>query len=60
VWWEDAETLAAWANDARHRVAQRTGRNQWYEYYKMDVAQIVRASNFERPEVAPAGLTESE
>jgi heme-degrading monooxygenase HmoA len=52
VWWKDAETLAAWASDARHRVAQRTGREKWYDYYKMDVAQIVRVSNFERSESA--------
>jgi heme-degrading monooxygenase HmoA len=44
VWWENAETLEAWANDARHRAAQRAGRDEWYAYYKMDVAQIVRVS----------------
>jgi len=49
VWWQDEATLRAWASDARHRVAQSTGRQKWYEYYKMDVAQIVRVSNFERP-----------
>jgi heme-degrading monooxygenase HmoA len=48
VWWQDAETLRAWATDARHRVAQAAGRQKWYEYYKMDVAQIVRVRNFER------------
>ncbi len=49
VWWQDEETLRVWATDARHQVAQSTGRRTWYEYYKMDVAQIVRVSNFERP-----------
>jgi heme-degrading monooxygenase HmoA len=48
VWWQDAETLQAWAADARHRVAQATGRERWYEYYKMDVAEITRVSHFER------------
>lgn len=48
VWWQDEATLRAWATDARHRVAQQTGRDRWYRYYKMDVAQIVRVSNFER------------
>jgi heme-degrading monooxygenase HmoA len=52
VWWKDAETLAAWASDARHRVAQQTGREKWYDYYKLDVAQIVRVSNFERSKSA--------
>jgi heme-degrading monooxygenase HmoA len=48
VWWQDAETLQVWATDARHRLAQATGRERWYEYYKMDVAEITRVSSFER------------
>ena len=48
VWWQDAETLAAWAGDLRHRAAQNEGREKWYDYYKMDVAEIVRVSNFDR------------
>lgn len=49
VWWQDAETLRAWATDAKHRAAQQLGRERWYEYYKMDVAEIVRSSNFVSP-----------
>jgi heme-degrading monooxygenase HmoA len=48
VWWQDAKTLEAWANDVTHRAAQAMGRDKWYTYYKMDVAEIVRVSNFER------------
>jgi len=48
VWWQDEETLKAWASDSKHRAAQHAGRERWYEYYKMDVAKIVRVSNFER------------
>ena len=58
VWWQDEQTLKVWATDAKHRVAQQLGRDRWYEYYKMDVAEIVRVSNFERPaeaRLAPAG-----
>ena len=49
VWWQDEETLRAWREQARHRVAQRTGRERWYEYYKMDVAEVIRTNNFDRP-----------
>ena len=49
VWWEDEETLRAWATDVRHRAAQHAGRARWYEYYRMDVAEIVRTSHFDRP-----------
>ena len=52
VWWRDEESLRVWATDARHRVAQQTGRQKWYEYYKMDIAEIVRVRNFERQPTA--------
>ena len=48
VWWKDAETLQAWAADPRHRAAQAKGRESWYEYYNMDVAEITRVSEFTR------------
>ena len=48
VWWEDAETLKQWREQERHRVAQHQGRQQWYEYYKMEVAEVTRTSTFER------------
>jgi heme-degrading monooxygenase HmoA len=48
VWWQDEETLRGWREQARHRVAQRTGRDQWYQYYKLDVATVVRSKEFDR------------
>jgi heme-degrading monooxygenase HmoA len=49
VWWKDEETLKGWREQVRHRMAQRFGREKWYEYYKIDVAQVVRQNAFERP-----------
>jgi heme-degrading monooxygenase HmoA len=54
VWWENAETLEQWRRDLKHMAAKRTGRERWYEYYKMDVAEVVRTSNFERENAAAA------
>ena len=48
VWWKDRETLEEWRTDARHMAAQNTGRERWYEYYKMEVAEVFRESKFER------------
>jgi len=48
VWWKDAETLRSWREDAPHDSAQRKGRELWYEWYEMDVAEIVRESRFTR------------
>ena len=48
VWWKDAETLRAWRELPVHREAQRTGRAKWYEFYQMEVAEVVRESGFQR------------
>jgi heme-degrading monooxygenase HmoA len=50
IWWKDLETLAAWRNHPRHRVAQKTGRERWYENYNIEIAEVIRGGGFERPE----------
>ena len=57
VWWQDEDTLAVWREAARHRLAQRLGRERWYEYYKIDVAHVVRRNEFVRPVAPPAAGT---
>ncbi len=48
VWWKDKESLREWRELARHREAQNTGREKWYQYYEMEVATVERTSSFER------------
>ena len=48
VWWRDAASLERWRDHPRHRVAQATGRARWYEYYDMEVAEVLRESHFRR------------
>ena len=48
VWWKDRETLEDWRTDMRHMAAKQTGRERWYEYYKMEVAEVFHESGFER------------
>jgi heme-degrading monooxygenase HmoA len=48
VWWQDHETMAAWRNHPRHRIAQQNGRSKWYESYNIEVADVVRQNSFER------------
>ena len=48
VWWRDEASLNKWRNLMRHREAQNTGRQKWYEYYDMDVAAIIRSRSFLR------------
>ena len=52
VRWADAETLSQWAADAKHVAAKNLGRAKWYEYYNLEIAEVVRMSDFRR-EPAP-------
>lgn len=49
--WKDEETLEAWRQHARHRVAQKLGRDRWYASYHLEVAELVRESRFEKASV---------
>jgi heme-degrading monooxygenase HmoA len=48
VWWRDAESLKVWKNNVHHLQAQRMGREKWYEYYKIEVAEVMRLGRFDR------------
>lgn len=48
VWWKGKESLRAWRELPRYREAQGTGREKWYEYYKMEVATVERVAEFVR------------
>jgi heme-degrading monooxygenase HmoA len=50
VWWRDRESLRTWQEDLQHVKAKQAGRKHWYEYYKMEVAEVFRQSAFEREE----------
>jgi len=48
VWWQDEATLKGWRENVRHRLAQRLGREQWYDYYRIEVAEVVRSNAYDR------------
>ncbi|HVP61286.1 MAG TPA: antibiotic biosynthesis monooxygenase [Myxococcaceae bacterium] len=48
VWFRDQESLRSWKMHPRHLEAQRRGRERWYDFYEMDVAEVVRSSRFLR------------
>jgi len=50
VWFRDQESLRSWKMLPRHLEAQRRGRERWYEFYEMEVAEVVRTSRFRRGE----------
>ena len=42
-YWASEEAIAAWKANARHRVAQSSGQQKWYEHFETRVARVERA-----------------
>jgi heme-degrading monooxygenase HmoA len=45
-YWASLEAIAAWKAESEHRVAQATGRSQWYESFTVRVCRVERDYNF--------------
>jgi heme-degrading monooxygenase HmoA len=43
-YWASLEAIAAWRAHAEHRVAQQTGRKQWYAHFETRIARVERSS----------------
>jgi heme-degrading monooxygenase HmoA len=41
-YWPDEASIRAWKAHADHLLAQRLGRERWYESYRVQIAQITR------------------
>jgi len=41
-YWETEAQIEAWKRDPEHLAAQEAGKSGWYEWYKVQVAEIVR------------------
>lgn len=46
--WQDRETLAQWRKHPRHLIAQQQGRAKWYQYFRIEVAEVIRQSSYDR------------
>ncbi len=49
-YWETLEHIAAWKAQAEHDMAQKMGREQWYQAYHLRIAKVERAYGFSRPD----------
>jgi heme-degrading monooxygenase HmoA len=49
-YWRSEDDAAAWKRVAEHAEAQRTGRERWYDAYRVHVATVTRTYGFERPD----------
>lgn len=43
-YWTSPEAIGAWRRHAEHRIAQETGRRQWYAHFETRVARVERAN----------------
>lgn len=41
-YWDSREAIERWKADVEHREAQRRGRNDWYERYRVRVCRVER------------------
>jgi heme-degrading monooxygenase HmoA len=42
-YWASLDAIAAWRSHAEHRIAQESGKTQWYEHYELRIACVERA-----------------
>lgn len=42
-YWRDEAAILAWKRQAEHRLAQQTGRRDWYAHYEIRIARVGRA-----------------
>ena len=52
-YWESLEAIAAWKDQADHRVAREMGRSAWYAEYKLRICRVEREYAFRRPDYDP-------
>lgn len=45
-YWQSLEAIAAWKQNVEHLVAQRLGREQWYERFALRVCRVERETIF--------------
>mgnify|MGYP003531073008 FL=1 len=42
-YWSDVDAIKQWRAHAEHRIAQETGKAQWYQHFEVRIARVERA-----------------
>lgn len=50
-YWESLDAIKNWKANAEHLVAQRLGREKWYQSFKTRICKVEREYGFERKEM---------
>ena len=45
-YWETLENINNWKANTKHLIAQRTGREQWYDWYRVRICKVEREYEF--------------
>jgi heme-degrading monooxygenase HmoA len=45
-YWESLEAIKKWKENTDHLVAQKQGREKWYEHYKVRICKVERDYDF--------------
>ncbi|MEW9900066.1 antibiotic biosynthesis monooxygenase [Chitinivorax sp. PXF-14] len=48
-YWQDEQSIVAWKGNVEHQLAQKLGRERWYEYFSVRVARVERSYDFPFP-----------
>jgi heme-degrading monooxygenase HmoA len=57
-YWASEAAIAAWREQAEHRLTQAMGRAKWYEYFTLRVCRVERAYGFEAGKSASPGSSD--
>jgi len=44
-YWSSVESIAQWKANKAHKVIQTRGKNEWYDWYQLQVCEIVRSND---------------
>ena len=47
-YWQDEASAAAWRAHARHSEVRKEGRERWYDHYRLVVAEVIRAYDWQK------------
>ena len=47
-YWRDQASIKAWKALAEHLIAQKSGRERWYQWYNLRIAKVERGYSFKK------------
>ncbi len=48
-YWESLEAITQWKNNSEHLIAQKKGKELWYQWYKLRICLVEREYEFGEP-----------